>query len=339
MRPKDDAKLPSDVTLGKVEAVDKQAGTIDIRKRVDQNETHPSTIIALDIFNAHAQEAALVRIAERVIEHGLDAETVVRDLLLGRPATAMAGFATRPAGESAADFAVRIAGELGGSQLAIQGPPGAGKTYTGARMISALLAQGRKVGVVATSHKVIRKLLADAVRAADRDGVAIPTAHRCDEGAVMPVDGSSIVELRENEDADAFLQPAGGRLLGGTAWLWAREELRQSVDVLFVDEAGQMSLANVLAVSEAARAVVLLGDPQQLDQPQRASHPAGADRSALEHLLSGHQTIPADRGVFLPTTWRLAACDLRLHLRGVLRGPAAAAGGARVSARHRPWRA
>ena len=95
-------------------------------------------------------------------------------------------------------------------------------------------------------------------------------------------------------------------MLGGTAWLWAREEFQRSVDVLFVDEAGQMSLANVLAVSEAAKSVVLLGDPQQLDQPQRASHPAGADRSALEHLLGGHQTIPEGLGLFLPTTYRLA---------------------------------
>jgi superfamily I DNA and/or RNA helicase len=54
--------------------------------------------------------------------------------------------------------------------------------------------------------------------------------------------------------------------------------------VLFVDEAGQMSLANVLAASQAARSVVLLGDPQQLDQPQRGSHPKGVDVSALEHM-------------------------------------------------------
>jgi uncharacterized protein len=78
------------------------------------------------------------------------------------------------------------------------------------------------------------------------------------------------------------------------------------VDVLFVDEAGQMSLANVLAVSGAARNVVLLGDPQQLDQPQKGTHPEGVNVSALEHLLGEHQTIPADRGLFLPLTWRLA---------------------------------
>ena len=85
-----------------------------------------------------------------------------------------------------------------------------------------------------------------------------------------------------------------------------RQDFAQAVDVLFVDEAGQMSLANVLAVAQAAESIVLLGDPQQLEQPKKGSHPDGVDVSALEHILGEHQTIPADRGIFLPVTWRLA---------------------------------
>ena len=92
---------------------------------------------------------------------------------------------------------------------------------------------------------------------------------------------------------------------GGTAWLWARPDAAGAVDVLFIDEAAQMSLANVLAVSQAARSVVLLGDPQQLEQPMQGSHPEGTDVSALHHILGGHQTIAADRGLFLEETWRL----------------------------------
>ena len=83
-------------------------------------------------------------------------------------------------------------------------------------------------------------------------------------------------------------------------------EFAQAVDVLFVDEAGQMSLANVLAVAQAAGSIVLLGDPQQLEQPKKGSHPEGVNDSALQHILGEHQTIPADRGIFLPVTWRLA---------------------------------
>ena len=87
--------------------------------------------------------------------------------------------------------------------------------------------------------------------------------------------------------------------------MWAREDMSDSVDVLFVDEAGQMALANVLALSPAATSIVLLGDPQQLDQPQRGLHPLGAEVSALGHLLNGHATIAADQGVFLTETRRL----------------------------------
>jgi len=79
----------------------------------------------------------------------------------------------------------------------------------------------------------------------------------------------------------------------------------EAVDVLFVDEAGQISLANVIAVSRAADSLVLLGDPQQLDQPLKGSHPPGAERSALAHVLGGLATMPSDRGLFLETTWRL----------------------------------
>ena len=95
------------------------------------------------------------------------------------------------------------------------------------------------------------------------------------------------------------------RAAGGTAWFWTRPDAGDAVDVLFVDEAAQMSLANVLAVSQAARTVVLLGDPQQLNQPTQGTHPDGVDTSALDHMLAGHQTIPEDRGLFLEETWRL----------------------------------
>jgi len=94
-------------------------------------------------------------------------------------------------------------------------------------------------------------------------------------------------------------------IAAGTPWVWAREDLLDAVDVLFVDEAGQISLANVVAISRATKSIVLLGDPQQLDQPLQGTHPPGAERSALAHVLDGQSTMPPDRGLFLDTTWRL----------------------------------
>src|SRR5204862_3049802 len=123
-------------------------------------------------------------------------------------------------------------------------------------------------------------------------------------GASAPPD-PRIQETTDNAAVATALRNGSVQVAGGTAWLWAREEFFEAVDVLFVDEAGQMSLANVLAIAGCAKSLVLLGDPRQLEQPIQGSHADGTAVSALEHVLAGHMTIPADRGLFLAETWRL----------------------------------
>ena len=110
-------------------------------------------------------------------------------------------------------------------------------------------------------------------------------------------------ELKSNEEALGALHQ--GMVLGGTAWLWARDDAVETVDYLFVDEAGQMSLVHVLAAARCAKNLVLLGDPQQLEQPQRGAHPEGSEIAALDHVLDGSKTLPPNRGLFLDVTWRL----------------------------------
>jgi len=111
-------------------------------------------------------------------------------------------------------------------------------------------------------------------------------------------------QMNEKEILDA-LRSNAVQVVAGTPWLWARQDMADSIDVLFVDEAGQMSLADVLAISPAANSVVMLGDPQQLNQPQQGVHPPGVDVSALAHLLNGRATIDPEKGLFLKETWRL----------------------------------
>jgi uncharacterized protein len=189
------------------------------------------------------------------------------------------------------------------SVLPIQGPPGSGKTFTGARMIVELARSGRRVGITAASHKVISNLLGEVCKVANELRVSLACVQKpngddgCQHKLVTLVDGKDAV-------LDA-LTTGSANVAAGSAWLWAREEMADSVDVLFVDEAGQMSLANVLAISPAATSIVLLGDPQQLDQPQKGVHPPGADVSALGHLLNGRATISPDQGLFLTETRRL----------------------------------
>jgi hypothetical protein len=244
-----------------------------------------------------------MRLGTWVAEHGVDAPgpyRAGRDLLLHR--TPRPG-AEIVAGEDTLAAARGWVAALDHSVLPIQGPPGAGKTYTGARMITSLVRAGKKVGITALSHKVIRNLLEEVVKAAEEERTAV----RCVQ-KVTDTSGeahASIVEITDNAAILNELQSGAAQVAAGTAWLWAREEFFESVDVLFVDEAGQLTLADVLAVSPAARSLVLLGDPQQLGQPLQGSHPEGTDVSALEHLLDGHKTILPQQGLFLDQTWRL----------------------------------
>ena len=208
----------------------------------------------------------------------------------------------------------RLALALDRGALAIQGPPGSGKTFTGARMICDLVRAGRSVGVCAVSHKVVANLLREVVAAAPEVGMRIPTLRKVSRESDAPEPG--VAETDDNAAAREALRTRRHRVVGGTAWMWAREEFEEAVDVLFVDEAGQMSLANVLAIAACAKSLVLLGDPRQLEQPIQGYHPPGTAVSALEHVLGGAPTIAPDRGLFLEETWRLppALCDLTSEL-------------------------
>ncbi len=201
------------------------------------------------------------------------------------------------------DAAKTLALKLESSVLPIQGPPGSGKTYTGAQMIIELVGAGKRVGVTAGSHKVISNLLSTLCTAAGETNTKLSIVQKPNEG-----DGCEhglVTQTDDNAEVLEKLLSGEAQVGAGTAWLWSREEFAGSVDVLFVDEAGQMSLANVLAVSPAAKSVVLLGDPQQLDQPQQGVHPPGAEVSALAHLLNGRATIDTSQGLFLSESWRL----------------------------------
>jgi hypothetical protein len=188
------------------------------------------------------------------------------------------------------------------AHLFIQGPPGSGKTYTGAHLILHLIAQGHRVGVAAGSHAAIHNLLREVEQYAP-PGEPFAGLKRCGAGGSNSYESERGLIESSNEIADF----AGGdhSLVAGTAWLFCREEMDDTLDYLFIDEAGQISLADAIAMGTCARNLILLGDPQQLAQVGQAIHPPGAGVSVLEHLLGEDTTIPPERGLFIDETRRM----------------------------------
>ncbi|WP_426225186.1 TM0106 family RecB-like putative nuclease [Pseudarthrobacter sp. DSP2-3-2b1] len=201
----------------------------------------------------------------------------------------------------AADYVTAITAsllDLDLSYLAVQGPPGTGKTYVGSHVIARLVAEGWKIGVVGQSHAVVENMLCTAIETAGVDPARVAkklvTAHDVPWAHV------------KDTDVATLLASPGGCLVGGTAWTMTGKSVPAgSLDLLVIDEAGQFSLANTLAVARSAKRLLLLGDPQQLPQVTQGSHPEPVDESALGWLAAGHATLPESLGYFLADSWRM----------------------------------
>lgn len=300
----DDLRDSDGFGFGKVEDVSLDDRTIDIRKTKKSADTHPEAVFAHTHIQTKEQVQALLRLGGYVVANGIEGEgpyQAARDLLLRYPPR-LGETSLHENDETTLDNALRITPVLTAGVLPIQGPPGTGKSFTGAHMICALIASGKTVGVTANSHKVIRNLIDKAIEVSIEAGNPIRAAQKLSNKE----DSTTHVQIMtDNSNTVGAVKSGAVQLLGGTSFFWAREDAADLVDVLFVDEAAQMSLANVLAVSQAAPQLALLGDPQQLDQPTQGSHPEGTGVSALDHILNGEQTIAAEQGLFLEETWRL----------------------------------
>jgi uncharacterized protein len=232
-------------------------------------------------------------------------------------------------GESSTDSAIRIINSMSGGCLVVQGPPGTGKTYTAARAIDDLLAQGKTVGVASNSHKAVVNLLLACGEASIDNG---HTLHGIkvggDADGVLFSSNPAFHHVKENGDArDAFTRG----LVGGTAWLFSRPEWEDTLDFLFIDEAGQVSLANAVAMARCAKNLILLGDQMQLEQPVQGSHPGDAGLSALQYALKDlatskpdapvfHAVVPPDCGLFLGESRRMHPAVCRLISESIYEG-------------------
>ncbi len=196
---------------------------------------------------------------------------------------------------------------MDGTVLPIQGPPGTGKTYVTARAILSLVRKGYRVGVASTSHEAIRNVLMGCLAASEEGDPDFTLgnaklAHKVSGDEDGYPDGFTGVTRATSNDDPALTQ---AQVVGGTAFFFSRPELEQTLDWLFVEEAGQVGLANIVAMGRAARNIVLIGDPRQLPQVIQGAHPEPANLSCLEWMLADHATVPPDRGIFLPVSRRM----------------------------------
>ncbi len=266
------------------------------------------SLIPDEFVSAAAIQAALTEVAAKHLSKNL--HTPVASLLNRiPPATPL-----QNPGESVTNAAIRITGLMFGGCLVIQGPPGTGKTYTASRVIEALLATGKKVGVASNSHKAVVNLLVacgDAARENNHPLRGIKVGGEAEDRLFLANPALQYVK----DTGDGRITYTGG-VVGGTAWLFTRPEWESTLDFLFIDEAGQVSLANAVAMARCAKNLVLLGDQMQLEQPVQGSHPGDAGLSALQYALKDvdasrpdspvlHAVVPADQGLFLGESRRM----------------------------------
>jgi predicted RecB family nuclease len=290
-------------SAGTIFHLDMNQGIIQLKKGPSFNhDEHPSSVFLLDRVPYKVKEEAIIGLAEWVVQNGLDSESeefrAVRSLLLRNhpqlvnPVDDQTDFL-----ELTKDWAEK----LDHSYLPIQGPPGSGKSFTASRMIMHLILQGKKVGVTAMSHKVITSLVDKVWNLflnSNHTIQAIQMVKKEEDLNAYPWEAI-------NDTAKAIRGAVNANLIAGTPFFWANEALIDSVDYLVIDEAGQLSLIDTLACGTAAKNLILLGDPQQLQQPQQGVHPEGTEVSALSHILQQQQTISREQGIFLAKTWRM----------------------------------
>lgn len=299
------AEMPEEIDL---RTLDPASRTVTLRRTLargalpDRLDLIPPKPMRTDVLRA-----AVMAVTDDLIAGGARSRAV-ETLLMRRPPAFIGGprpdGILPPDGDLSAETS-RAFLDLDHSVLAIQGPPGSGKTFVSALAIVDLVRSGRRVAVSSNSHKAITNLLSAVAERAAREGVACSIVQKAsDDGNDDLHPGISLVG-----DNDA---PEIGTadVVGATAWHFARYA-EAAYDHLVVDEAGQVSLGNILAMSRAARNLVLVGDPMQLPQPLQGTHPGDSGRSCLDYLIEGHRVVPPERGIFMPISRRMHpdVCD------------------------------
>ena len=290
---------------GTIVHLDVDMGLVVLRRGVkngqwpDRCSLIPANIIKQEVLIAAVQEFAL-RVAvsdtsqDQALLHLLERKVpMLKGRVDGEPIV-------NPA-ISLLEAAEDAVASLDNSYLIIQGPPGTGKTYATSHVILSLLKAGKRVAVSSNSHKAINNLLsAVEARAAESNFVFLGAKKATAGSAETFFSGNFVKTVTKSEEVNHKHQ-----LVGATAFHLARQEELHAYDYLFVDEAGQVSLGNLVAIAGCARNIILVGDQMQLPQPVQGVHPGESGFSCLDYLMQSQATVPPERGILLDTSWRM----------------------------------
>ncbi len=289
-------------SLGKLAKIDEEERSVTIQFK---KEIEIPSIVSVSVggpINTDAINDALFRLVDGYLE-GTGKFTAAIDFLRKAPPRIKGHVPGSPLIDETREALPQIIDRvvnMDNSTLFIQGPPGSGKTYTGSHLIAALLARGKRVGVSSNSHKAIHNLLHAVEERATERGLEFNGAYKASMIRGSEYEGQQITCQKTNEDIIANIHDYY-QLAAGTAWLFSHPGMEEALDYLFVDEAGQVATANLVAMTTSARNIVLLGDQMQLGQPIQGDHPGESGLSSLDFLLEGMATIPQDKGIFLDT--------------------------------------
>ena len=299
-----------------VEWIDPQEGVF----RISRQERPPevSALVLDDFVNDDVVWESLMRLAESALINEPAEAHQLGLALLDRVAPLPSAHMGAQGEETAGQRARRIADAMTGGLLPIQGPPGTGKTWVGARLIGDAL-QRRDGGptvilITANSHKVINNLMLETIDYLDTEGVPATFGHVGGKGKfdARPDIGMIASSGKLRDWIDRKVAAGESIVVGATKYALCRLDMSGVADLLVVDEAGQLTLADACGVAQCARMAIALGDPQQLTAPVQAAHDESVDVSLLEHIAQGASVLPEHVGVFLDLSYRMhpAVCTV-----------------------------
>ena len=292
--------------VGEVAQLDKQNHRLQLSRPATLPPLPVELSVSADIpVSGNMIRASIYRHAEKMLR--ADMPTLAHQLLCDAPPVIDGHRHGAPIRITERAQVITAIANLNNSYLFIQGPPGTGKSRLIAQAIVDLIRAGYRIGVSAQSHYAIHNVLRKIEEAAHDAGIEFRGVKKATARRADSFYESDRVENRTRVREFGFRED----LYAGTVWLFAHPAMEDRLDYLFIDEAGQLSLANVIAMMNCARNIVFAGDQMQLASPQQSDGDGAgiAGMSPLDFLTRAdrHDTgnVISDRyGVFLDTTYR-----------------------------------